>query len=91
MKLKIKRIINMRDIICLLLNQLNSESEQNELQFKKLKTILKHAFYNVTFYKNKFKKNNISPEEIKNIDDLKKLPISNKKEMRKNQIGRAHV
>ncbi len=53
--------------IIYLLNQLR-ETNIDELQYNKLKVVLRHAFYNVTFYKEKYRKKNISPEKIKNLD-----------------------
>jgi phenylacetate-CoA ligase len=72
--------------IIYLLNQFNRKSNIDEIQFEKLKTVLQHAFYNVTFYRNKFKENNVSLEKIKKLEDLEKLPLSSKKEIRKNPL-----
>jgi len=51
-----------------------SYSELEKLQLKKLKNLLKHARDNVPFYNKMFKKFNFKPEDIKNINDLNKLP-----------------
>ena len=55
-----------------------SYSEIEKLQLKRLKNLMKHAKDNVPFYNKMFKKFNFKPEDIKNINDLNKLPILTK-------------
>ncbi len=60
--------------------QARTREENLNLQRKKLKEILVKAA-NATFYKNKFEKARIKPEDIKDLEDLKKIPITSKAEI----------
>lgn len=60
--------------------------ELEELQNKKLRALIRHAYENVPYYHNLFRKLNLKPEDIKTKEDLKKLPILTKDEIRKNFI-----
>ena len=52
-----------------------------KLQLKKLKETVAHAA-NVPFYRDEFAKRKITPESIKSLDDLARLPFTTKEEMR---------
>jgi phenylacetate-CoA ligase len=54
------------------------------MQEKKLKAIVRYAYRNVPFYHKLFDANNVKPTEINTVDDLKKLPIVTKKDVREN-------
>lgn len=54
------------------------------MQEKKLRAIVRYAYRNVPFYHKLFDANNVKPTEINTIDDLKKLPIVTKKDVREN-------
>jgi len=54
------------------------------LQLKQLKKTVKHVYENVPFYQKKFKELNIKPEDIKTLDDIRKLPFTTKDDLRKN-------
>lgn len=58
--------------------------ELEELQNKKLRALIRHAYENVPYYHLLFKRLNLSPEEIKTKDDLNKLPLLTKDVIRKN-------
>jgi phenylacetate-CoA ligase len=49
-----------------------------------LKKVIKYAYDKVPFYHMKFRKLGIKPEDIKTVDDLNKLPIIRKNEIREN-------
>lgn len=53
-------------------------------QNNKIKYIVKYAYENVPYYNKLFKKLNISPEHIRNKNDLNKIPILTKEDIRKN-------
>ena len=55
-----------------------------DYQNKKLRKIVKYAYENSPFYHRKFRQVGISPEEIRTVEDLNKLPIIRKDELRKN-------
>lgn len=56
-------------------------STVEELQAKKLKSMLRHAYYNVPFYHRKFDDAGIKPEDIMSVSDLKKIPPTTKQEL----------
>ena len=55
-----------------------------ELQNKKLRALIRHAYKNVPYYHRIFKENNLKPDDIKTKDDLEKLPFLTKDIIRKN-------
>jgi len=55
-----------------------------EIQLKNLKKTVKIVYDNVPFYKEKFKKLKITPDDIKTLDDIRKLPITTKNDLRDN-------
>lgn len=59
-------------------------SELEEIQRKMLRGIIKHAYENVPLYHRKFRSVGVMPDDIKTIDDLKKIPITTKQELRDN-------
>jgi len=59
-----------------------TNQELKKYQDKSLRKLVKYA-YTVPLYKDKYSKANIKPDEIKGIDDLKKLPFITKDDLRK--------
>jgi phenylacetate-CoA ligase len=55
-----------------------------ELQLKKLKAQVKHCYSNSHFYQRKFKAAGITPDSLKTLDDLQKIPFTIKTDMRDN-------
>lgn len=51
-------------------------------QESKLRALIKHAYHNVPYYHKIFKERNIRPGEIKTAEDLRKLPILTKDDVR---------
>jgi len=68
-------------------NQWLKTSELEELQAKKLRGIIKHAYENTEFYHRKFKDAGIRPEDIKRVEDLEKVPFTTKEELREHSTG----
>jgi len=60
-----------------------SESDWRDIQLKKLKNILVHAGHNVFYWRELFKKINFNPEKFKDFNDLKKLPVLTRAEIKK--------
>ncbi len=54
------------------------------LQLKRLQDMVKRVYDRVPFYKKTLDKAKIKPEDIKDISDLKKLPFTNKQDLRDN-------
>ena len=61
-----------------------SPGKLEEYQNKKLRQIIKYAYNNVPFYNRKFKELGLNPDDIKTKNDLHKLPIIRKKEIKQN-------
>jgi len=59
--------------------------EINGLRDKKLRSIINHAYTNIPFYKERFEKAGVQPEEIKGIGDLNRLPVLSKREVLENE------
>jgi phenylacetate-CoA ligase len=55
-----------------------------EIQIKRLKETVHRVYENVPFYKKKFKELNIKPEDIKTLEDIRKLPFTTKNDLRDN-------
>jgi phenylacetate-CoA ligase len=59
-----------------------TEAELRELQERKLRSIVRHAYNTVPYYLEIFKSRGIGPDEIRSIDDLSRLPILTKETLR---------
>jgi phenylacetate-CoA ligase len=55
-----------------------------KLQLQKLKLQVKHCYENSGFYRKKFDKINLKPEDIRSLDDLIKIPFTVKSDLRDN-------
>lgn len=53
-----------------------------KIQGKKLRHIVTHAYRNIPFYNQKFKQVHISPHDIHTLDDITKLPLTTKDEIK---------
>jgi len=61
-----------------------SENDLKEYQNEKLRILINHVYKNVPYYNDLFKKLRLTPTDIRNTDDLLKLPILTKKDLREN-------
>jgi phenylacetate-CoA ligase len=52
------------------------------IQFRRLQTTVERVYANVPFYKEKFKSSGITPSSLKSLADLKRLPFTNKQDLR---------
>ena len=59
-----------------------SRDEIVSIQNKKLVEQVKHVWDNVPYYRKKMEKAGITPDDIKSIDDLHKLPFLSKTDLR---------
>lgn len=59
-------------------------SELEEIQQRMLRRTIKHAYENVPLYHRKFKSVRVTPDDIKTVDDLKKIPVTTKQELKDN-------
>lgn len=60
--------------------------EIEDLQLFKLKKLIRHAYGNVTYYRKLMEKQNISFNDVNTLDDLKKIPVSDKNDLRKHNV-----
>ena len=61
-----------------------SREQMRELQGKRLHKIVEYVYHNVPFYRNKLQEMDLSPDDIRTIDDITKLPFTTKKDLRDN-------
>jgi phenylacetate-CoA ligase len=54
-----------------------------KLQEERLRKIVKHCYERVPLYHKKFENAGITPDDIKTIEDLKKIPFTEKEDLRK--------
>ncbi len=55
-----------------------------ELQLKRLRWTVRHAYENVAFYRRKLKEVGITPDDIRKREDIVKLPFTTKEDLRDN-------
>jgi phenylacetate-CoA ligase len=53
-----------------------------EVQTERLISTVKRVYYNVPYYRSKMQKIGIEPGDIKSLEDLEKLPFTNKQDLR---------
>ena len=58
--------------------------ELKNLQLKRLKETVKRVYDSVPFYQKKFKELSITPDDIKTVKDVQKLPFTTKDDLRDN-------
>ena len=84
-KQKINKLFNKnKKLEFLIRSQFWKTSELESYQNKKLVELVNYAYQNVEYYKKLFLENNINPNDIKTIKDLKRIPILKKDDIRKN-------
>ena len=58
--------------------------ELRKLQLLRLKQLCENVYHRVPFYRDAFDKAGVKPEDIKSLDDLRRLPFTYKQDMRDN-------
>ena len=58
-----------------------SREELNKLQLERLQATVKHCM-NSPFYKKRFEEIGLKPEDIKSLDDIRKIPFTTKQDLR---------
>ncbi len=61
-----------------------SPGELRRLQDEKLKRLLKHAYSSVPYYRTKFRRSGLTPDDFRCVADLKKIPLLTKDDIRRN-------
>lgn len=59
-------------------------SDLAKLQLERLRNTLETVYHKVPFYQEAFKKKGVKPEDIRSLDDLHKLPFTQKTDLRDN-------
>ncbi|MEW6614124.1 MAG: phenylacetate--CoA ligase [Thermodesulfobacteriota bacterium] len=54
------------------------------LKLKRMQNVVERVYTNVPFYKNAFDEKGFKPKDVKSMDDLKRLPFTNKQDLRDN-------
>jgi phenylacetate-CoA ligase len=75
------------DLYTLKRNLRKSPSELKSMQTKKVKAIIEYAYTHVPFYHRKFDEARVRPDDITTIEDLTKIPITEKSEIQSASLG----
>jgi phenylacetate-CoA ligase len=59
-------------------------AKMKELQLERLRWSLSHAYDNVPFYRRKFDEAGFHPDQLKSLDDMRRVPFLTKQDMRDN-------
>ena len=57
-------------------------NELKKLQLTRLKKLVRYVYENNRFYHDRFKESNVKPDDIKTLNDIKKLPFLTKQDLR---------
>lgn len=60
------------------------QDQIEEVQWRNLKLLIEHAYLNVPFYQERFRKLGLYPRDFRCFEDMEKLPILKKSEVRDN-------
>lgn len=61
-----------------------SQEQHNEYQLREIQKIIEYSYENVPYYTRIFKENGISPQDIKDFSDLKRIPYLTKEIIQNN-------
>jgi phenylacetate-CoA ligase len=70
--------------------EMMDREELETFQLHQLKLQLKRCYRNSEFYREKFKKAGITPDDIRSLDDVIHLPFVTKAELREEQEAHPH-
>lgn len=72
-----------------------SREQMHDLQSKRLRKLVSTVYHNTPFYRRKMQEMDITPDDIRSIDDIVKLPFTTKQDLRDNlsirTTSRAHI
>lgn len=75
----IDKILEFRQM---LRNRRLSRDELEHMRNRKLRAVVRHAYEYVPFYRSLFHSVDLSPEDIRTVDDLKYIPVTTKEDLR---------
>lgn len=61
-----------------------SREQMRELQGKRLCKLVQYVYHNVPFYRHKMQEMDLTPDDIREIEDITKLPFTTKQDLRDN-------
>ncbi len=61
-----------------------TREEMRQLQSKRLHKLVEYVYHNTPFYREKMQQMDITPDDIRSIDDIVKLPFTTKQDLRDN-------
>ena len=61
-----------------------SNDDLKKLQLNRLQKLIRHAYWQVPYYKKKFDELNLKPKDIKSLNDINKIPSLSKSDVKKN-------
>lgn len=59
-----------------------SAQEKEELQLKRLQVVVKRAYENVPYYRQRLEEAGVTPEDIQTLKDIEKIPFTTKSDLR---------
>ncbi len=59
-----------------------TDKERRALQLRRLRHIVQHAYDNVPIYRQLFRKHRVKPEQLRTLDDIRRLPFIGKTDLR---------
>jgi phenylacetate-CoA ligase len=65
-------------------NECMEHEELAQLQLERLESTLSRVYRNVPFYRNKFDEIRFNPDDLRSLDNLRKLPFTTKNDLRDN-------
>jgi phenylacetate-CoA ligase len=65
-------------------NECMDRKELEQLQLERLESTLSRVYLNVPFYRKKFDEAGFNPDDLRSLDDLRKLPFTVKNDLRDN-------
>ncbi len=68
----------------LMASQYLAPAQVRELQEKKLRRLITHAYHHVAYYREKLDAIRLHPSDVRGLDDLSKLPLLSKHDVREN-------
>ncbi|MFN8545282.1 MAG: glycosyltransferase [Candidatus Binatia bacterium] len=59
-------------------------AELEQLQLRRLRRLLHHAYDHVAYYRERFDAAGLRPDDVRTLDDLRRLPVLRKQDLREN-------
>ena len=85
---KLRKLMNQTlanyHLLCLKRDQWKNPCQLEDIQFSKLKSIIKHAYDYIPYYHRLFSNAKIKPEDIRNFEDIRKIPSTSKHDIQRN-------